>query len=105
VGPFQFTIKRLTGSNACALDSALPAYLALFLVREMPTDTPSAVALAYVAPRVRFSLRAITIGFVFWRASDFNRRTSSFIHGRTFVVVAIPFSMPPSCERIGRHYN
>jgi hypothetical protein len=70
------------------------AYLVLFLVREMPTDTPSAVALAYVAPRVRFSLRAITIGFVFSRASVFSVRTSSFVHGRTFAFFAILFPMP-----------
>jgi hypothetical protein len=69
----------------------------------MPTDTPSAVALAYVAPRVRFSLRAITIGFVFSRASDFNRRTSSFVHGRSSFGMLFPLHQ--WCQPISDHHN
>jgi hypothetical protein len=90
-------LKKGDGKIEVSSENLPPAraYLVLFLVREMPTDTPSAVALAYVAPRVRFSFRAITNVFVFSRASVFSVRTSSSVHGRGFVVFAIlsPSSM------------
>jgi hypothetical protein len=59
---------------------------ALFLFRPAPNVTPSLIACWYVAPTLRFSLRAITLVFVFSRASVFSIRTSSFVHGRIFVV-------------------
>ena len=92
--PCQFARGRINGVNACTRDSALPhpELISLyFLVREMPSLTPSPFAFCRVAPSVRLSLRAITVVFVFSRASVFSVRTSSFVHGRSFVFFAILF--------------
>jgi hypothetical protein len=50
-------------------------------------------------------LRAITVVFVFSRASDFNVRRSSFVHGRSFVVFFAIFASLPLRHRIGGHRN
>jgi hypothetical protein len=52
------------------------------------------------------SLRAITVVFVFSRASIFNMRTSSFVHARSFVVFfAILFPLHQCRQRISDHHN
>src|SRR6516162_8761281 len=56
------------------------------LLRPAPSITPNLIAFWYVAPRLRFSLRAITVVFIFLRARVFSVQTSSFVHGRSFNV-------------------
>jgi transposase len=58
-----------------------------------PSITPSFDARPYIAPTLRFSLRAITV-FVFSRVSVLSMRTSSFVQGRLRVTFfAISFSV------------
>jgi hypothetical protein len=52
-----------------------------FQVR-VSNDTPRLNALYRVAPTVRFNVLAILAAWVFFRASVFNVRTSSFVHAR-----------------------
>jgi hypothetical protein len=60
--------------------------VSLFLPRPPPSITPRADALCCVATTLRLSFRAITVVFVFSRASVFSMRTSSFVHGRLRVI-------------------
>jgi hypothetical protein len=84
-----------TGLIQCAYHVVCSSGLQAFFPRPPPNITPSLIACCFVAPSVRFNLRAITVVFVFSRASVFSVRTSSFVHGRSFVVFfAILFPMP-----------
>jgi hypothetical protein len=58
---------------------------ALFF-RPPPSITASFDARRYTAATLRLSFRAMTVVFVFSRASDFSMRTSSFVHGRVRVI-------------------
>jgi hypothetical protein len=91
VVPRQFATGRLNASNAApdTLSASARTYFVLFLFPRLPPRvTPSLIAFCFVAWGVRFSLRAITVVFVFSRASVFNVFTSSFVHGRSFTFFA-----------------
>jgi hypothetical protein len=69
------------------------AFHAPFLPRPPPSVTARADALCCVAATLRLSLRAITVVFVFSRASVLSVRTSSFVHGRLrviFFAISVP---------------
>jgi hypothetical protein len=79
-----------------------PRSHALFF-RPPPSITASFDARRYTAATLRLSLRAITVVFVFSRASVFSIRTSSFVHGRIrvifFAIVAPHVEVLPSNQR------
>ena len=61
-------------------------YAFLFRLDVPDSFTPSVNAFCCVARKVRFSLRAITVVWIFSRTSVFSMPMSSFVHGRNFVV-------------------
>jgi hypothetical protein len=78
----------------------------LLLFQPPPNVTPRCMAFWCVAPTLRLSLRAMTVVFTFPRANVFNMLTSSFVHGRSFVVftTSVPHApMLPTNQR--RSYN
>jgi hypothetical protein len=71
-----------------------------------PTSfTPSTLAFCRVAPSLRLSLRATTLVLVFSRTSVFKRRTSSFVHGRGFLVAFAIAVSPNESKKDRTHVN
>jgi hypothetical protein len=90
--------------------SPVPPHV-LCLPRPPPSITASFDARRYTAATLRLSFRAISVVFVFSRASVLSIRTSSFVHGRLRVIfLAIFFPMrrasnfralpPPPIDRL-----
>jgi hypothetical protein len=77
-------------------------YPAPLFFRPPPSITPSLIAFSYVAPTLRFSFRAITLVVTFSRASVFSVRTSSFVHGLSFAIVAIS---PPYALTLAKNHT
>src|ERR1700730_1787746 len=68
-----------------AATAVVPAHQTLLFFGGIPSDTPRARTLLYVAATLRFSFSAITAALVLARPSVLSIRKSSFVHslGRT----------------------
>jgi hypothetical protein len=90
--PVRFFGSIAVQFTAKATCRAAPLY-ALFFPRPLPAlhraPSPSDMSL----PGCRLSFRAITVVFVFSRAAAFRVRTSSFVHGRSFVIAFFTISV------------
>jgi hypothetical protein len=86
-----------------AHNQTVVASRAPFLPRPPPSITASFNARRYTAATLRLSFRAITVVFVWSRASVFSMRSSSFVHGRPrviFLPIVVPHApMSPTNQR------